>query len=132
MWQAQLTRGKKVSENLFPISVLVGSRLLFCDGRAKRIFMPVIATKTPLVRRLPTRQGNRSRRPRGQWPRQRLRSASARWQRRRKPRAPLPRQQQVCGPLAAKADPGCRPEDVTAKTASRKRLKTRRHAGGAQ
>jgi hypothetical protein len=94
--------------------------------------MPSIAPKMPLLRRLPTRQGNRSRRPRGQCPRQRLRPASARWQPRGKPRAPLPRQQQVSGPLATKAYPGFHQENVTAQTAPRKRLKTPAQTGDAQ
>jgi hypothetical protein len=94
--------------------------------------MPAIATKTPLIRCKLAHQGNQSRGPRGQWPRHRLRSASARLPRRRTPHAALAREQDAAGPLATKAYPGYRREDVTTKTAPRNRPKTPSHAGGAR
>jgi hypothetical protein len=94
--------------------------------------MPAIAIKMPLVRGKPTRQGNRSRRSRGQWPRQRLRSASARLIARPRPHAALPEQQDASGTSSTNAGSGYRSKEFTAQTAPRKRLKTPAQMGDAR
>jgi hypothetical protein len=94
--------------------------------------MPAIAPKMPLLRDKPTRQGTRSRRPRGERPHQGHRSASARLPRRRMHYAALPGQQVLSGPSAIKAGSGFRLKPSTSTQARRKRLKTRAHAGGAR
>ncbi len=78
--------------------------------------------------RLPSRQGNRSRRPRGQWPR----SASARLIARPRPHAALPEQQDASGTSSTNPGPGYRSKEFTAQTAPRKRLKTPAQTGDAR